>query len=124
MLVDLAQGYMRGKVLCAAVRLGIADVLSDGVKHLDDLAAATESNPDSLGRFLRALTSLGVVEEVGPDRFALTPLGQPLRRDASDTAWASIVFWADLLADSWTYLAECVRQGGGRGRWQRWNAKG
>jgi hypothetical protein len=112
MLLDMAQGYMRGKILCAAVRLGIADALSYGAKHLDDLAARAESNPDSLRRFLRALASIGIVEEVGPDRFALTPLGQPLRSDAPGSAWASVVFWADLLADSWTYLAECVRAGG------------
>lgn len=114
-LVEMAQGYFRGKVLCAAVRLGIADALGDGEKNLDELAAATESNSDSLYRLLRALASIGVVEEVAPARFALTPFGQPLRRDAADTVWASMVFWADLLADSWTYLAECVRAGGKSG---------
>lgn len=114
-LIDMAQGYFRGKVLCAAVRLGIADVLGDAEKPLDELAVATGSDPGSLRRFLRALGSIGVVEEVGPARFALTALGRPLRRDASDTVWASVVFWADLLADSWTYLAECVRAGGSSG---------
>lgn len=110
-LVEMAQGYFRGKVLCAAVRLGIADALGDGEKNLDELAVATGANPDSLYRLLRALASIGVVKEVAPARFALTPSGEPLRRDAEPTAWASIVFWADLLADSWTYLAECVRAG-------------
>ncbi len=111
-LAEMARGYFRGKVLCAAVRLGIADALGDGEKNLDELAAATASHPDSLYRFLRALASLGVVEEVSPARFRLTPFGRPLRRSAPDTVWASIVFWADLLADAWTYLPECVRAGG------------
>lgn len=111
-LVDMARGYFRGKALCAAVRLGVADALGDGEKTLDDLAVATASDPDSLGRLLRALASLGVVREVAPARFALTALGEPLRRDVPGTVWASVVFWADLLADSWTYLAECVRSGG------------
>jgi precorrin-6B methylase 2 len=114
-LIDMAQGYFRGKVLCAAVRLGIADALGDNEKTLDQLAVETASNADALYRLLRALASLGVVEEVAPARFALAPFGEPLKRDAPNTVWASIVFWADLLADSWTYLPECVRAGGKSG---------
>jgi hypothetical protein len=111
----MAQGYFRGKALCAAVRLKVADALGDEERTLDELAAVTETNADSLYRLLRALASIGVVEEVAPSRFALTALGRPLRRDAPDSVWASIVFWADLLADSWTYMADCVRAGGKSG---------
>jgi hypothetical protein len=108
----MAQGYFRGKVICAAVRLGIADALGDGEKDLDDLVIAVASDPDALYRLLRTLASIGIVHEVTPTRFALTPLGQPLRRDVPGTVWASIVFWADLIADSWTYLADCIKAGG------------
>ena len=62
-------------------------------------------------RLLRALASFGVVAETSPARFVLTPYGKPLRKDAPDSAWAGVVFWADLLADSWTYLTECIRTG-------------
>jgi len=88
----MAQGYFRGKLLCAAVRLGIANAPGDGEKDLDKLALATASNPDSLYRFLRALASIRVVGEVAPARFALTAFGRPLRRGAPDTVWASMVF--------------------------------
>ncbi len=111
-LIDMARGYIRGKVLCAAVRLEIADALGDSEQHLDELAVETGSDRDALYRLLRAMAGIGVLTEVTPFRFALTPLGQPLRRDAPGSVWASIIFWADLLADSWTYLAECVRAGG------------
>lgn len=110
-LVDMARGYFRGKVLCAAVRLGVADALGDNEKSVDELAVATAADPDALHRLLRALASIGAVREVAPARFALTEFGRPLRRDATGSVWASIVFWADLLADSWTYLADCVRAG-------------
>ncbi len=43
--------------------------------------------------------------------FALTELGQPLRQDSSRSAWPGVVFWADLLADNWSHLTECVRLG-------------
>jgi hypothetical protein len=83
--------------------------------YLEELATATGADPNSLYRLLRALASIGVLREAAPALFVLTPFGQPLRRDAPDSAWASVVFWADLLADSWTYLAECVRDGGKTG---------
>ncbi len=107
----MAMGYFRGKVLCAAVRLGIADALADGPKTVDELAAKTQANPVGLRRFLRALASIGVVEEIEPARFALTPFGDPLRRNAPGSVWASMIFWSDLLSDAWTYLPECVRTG-------------
>jgi hypothetical protein len=28
-----------------------------------------------------------------------------------DSSWAAVVFWADLLADFWSHLGECVRTG-------------
>jgi O-methyltransferase domain/Dimerisation domain len=114
-LLDMATGFFRGKVLCAAVRLGVADALANGATALDELAATTEANPDGLRRLLRALASMGFVEEVAPNRFALTPFGDLLRRDAPNSAWASIVFWADLLADAWTYLPDCVKAGDNSG---------
>ena len=110
-LVEMATGFFRGKVLCAAVRLGIPDALADGPVTVDELAAATKTDPSALRRFMRALASIGVVEEVAPARFALTTFGDPLRRDAPDSVWASMVFWADFLADAWTYLPDCVRAG-------------
>ncbi len=111
-IVETSMGFFRGKALCAAVRLGVADALEDGEMSLEELARVVEANPDALYRLLRALASVGFFQETAPGRFVLTPLGQPLRRNAPDSVWASVIFWADLLADSWTYLAESVRAGG------------
>ncbi len=105
-LVEMAQGFFRGKVLCAAVRLGLAEALADGPLSAEQLGDATHSDPTALGRLLRALASFGVVKEIEPMRFELTELGQGLR-----PARASILFWADLLADSWSYLPQCVQTG-------------
>ena len=93
------------------MRLGIADALADGPMTVDELAAATKTNPGALRRFMRGLASIGVVEEIAPARFGLTAFGDPLRRDAPDSVWASMIFWADLLADAWTYLPDCIRAG-------------
>jgi precorrin-6B methylase 2 len=110
-LIEMATGFFRGKVLCAAARLRIADALASGPMTDAGLAAAIGADPDGLRRLLRGLASIGVVEEVAPSRFALTAFGQPLRKDAPGSVWASMIFWADLLADAWTYLPDCVRAG-------------
>jgi hypothetical protein len=110
-LTGMAMAYSRSRALCAAARLGVADALGDDERSLDELAAACNANRGSLYRLLRALASFGVTAEKSPERFVLTPMGQPLRKDAPNSEWAAIVFWADLLTDQWSYLTECVRIG-------------
>ena len=50
-----------------AAYYGIADLLQDGPKSSADLAAATQTHPDSLYRLLRALSSVGFFEEINTD---------------------------------------------------------
>ncbi len=110
-LVQMAMSYSRSRMLCAAARLGVADALGDEVRNVDDLAETCQADADALYRLLRALASIGVTEETTPRHFRLTPFGRPLRRDVPQSAWPAVVFWADLLADSWSLLTECVRTG-------------
>ncbi|HMD96517.1 MAG TPA: methyltransferase [Terriglobia bacterium] len=110
-LTEMAMGYFRSRVLCAAAGLGLADALGDEERTVKDLAAVCGAERAALYRLLRALASFGVVAETSPESFVLTPLGKPLRKDATDSAWAGIVFWADLLADEWSHLTECIRTG-------------
>lgn len=110
-LTEMAMGYFRSRALCAAARLEVADAFGDEERTLDHLAAACGAEPTALYRLLRALASFGVVTETNPASFVLTPLGKTLRKDVPDSAWAGVVFWADLLADSWSHLTECIRTG-------------
>jgi precorrin-6B methylase 2 len=110
-LVDMAMGYARSRALCAAARLGVADILAEGETTVGQLAIACQADSASLHRLLRALASFGIVSESAPGSFVLTALGEPLRRTAPDSVWPAVVFWGDLLADSWSYLTDCVRTG-------------
>jgi hypothetical protein len=110
-LVEMAMAYSRSRMLCAAARLGIADALGDDERSVRYLAEACQADPDALYRLLRALASIGVTAETTPEHFRLTPFGQPLRKDAPQSAWPAVVFWSDLLADSWSLLTDCVRAG-------------
>src|SRR5437870_2426999 len=110
-LVEMAMGYARGRALCAAAQLGIADLLGDDGKNVDQLAAECGADAGSLYRLLRALASFGIVAEIEPQRFTLTRVGAALRKAGPDSAWPAIIFWADLLADQWSYLTECIKCG-------------
>jgi len=110
-LVEMAMAYSRSRILCAAARLGVADALGDEVRSVGFLAGKCEADAGALYRLLRALASIGVTEETTPEYFRLTAFGRPLRRDVPQSVWPAVVFWADLLADSWSLLTDCVRTG-------------
>jgi hypothetical protein len=106
MLGRLVSGYQVSQAIHVAATLGIADLLKDGPCRSEDLAAATESHPAALYRLLRALASVGVFREEGDRSFALTPLGDLLRSDATESIgpWARFIgrpyhwqSWGDLL---------------------------
>jgi hypothetical protein len=110
-LVEMAMAYSRSRVLCAAARLGVADAMGDEVRSVGFLAEKCQADANALYRLLRALASIGVTEETAPEHFRLTSFGQPLRRDVPGSVWPAVVFWADLLADSWSLLTDCIRTG-------------
>jgi hypothetical protein len=110
-LVQMAMAYARSRMLCAAARLGVADALKDEVRSIDDLAEICQADADALYRLLRALAGTGITEEETPRHFRLTSFGRPLRRDVAGSAWPAVVFWADLLADDWSLLTDCIRVG-------------
>ena len=110
-LVEMAMAYSRSRMLCAAARLGVADALGDEERSVGFLAERCEADANALYRLLRALSSIGVTEETMPEHFRLTTFGKPLRRDVPQSVWPAVIFWADLIADDWSLLTDCVQTG-------------
>ena len=80
-LGDMIHGSVIAQILATTARLGLADHLASGPQTSAALAAATGAHPDGLSRLLRAAATAGLVVEVEPNRFALTPVGACLRTD-------------------------------------------
>ncbi len=99
----MAMAYSRSRMLCAAARLGVADALGDEVRSVGLLAEMCHADANALYRLLRALASIGVTEETTPEHFRLTPFGEPLRKDAPQSVWPCVIFWATA-ADEWSCL--------------------
>jgi hypothetical protein len=111
-LYHLAAGHYVSHALDLAAKLGIADLLKDGPRQVNDLAAATATHAPSLNRMLRLLASTGVFEEQEDGRFALTSLGECLRADVPGSARAMVMLSAgERLRDLWKDLEYCVRTG-------------
>lgn len=72
-ILQVATGYIASSALYVALDLGVPDYLKDGAMTSADLAAATGADEGALHRILRLLTSLGLFEQVGPRKYALTP---------------------------------------------------
>src|SRR5215470_11862035 len=71
------------QTLCAGAELGVFDCLSrDGTRTANDVAAETCLDPTLLYRLLRALASLGLLNETSGRHFNLTERGAILRTDA------------------------------------------
>ncbi|MEA2510961.1 MAG: hypothetical protein QOF01_4462 [Thermomicrobiales bacterium] len=108
----LVNGYQVTQAIHVAATLGIADLLVDGPRTSDDLAAVTGTHAGALYRLLRALAALGVFREAEDCSFALTPLGDCLRSDVPE----SLAGWAAFVGEpyhwqAWGALLHSVRTG-------------
>ncbi|MBE9248419.1 methyltransferase [Dolichospermum sp. LEGE 00240] len=105
--IKLINGSRILQAMNVAARLGIADLLKDGAKSIEDLSQASDSHAPSLYRVLRALASVGVFTEVEPCRFALTPISEYLQSDIP----GSLRYLAIMHGEEWFWsgLAEMYR---------------
>lgn len=95
--------------LRVTVRLGIADHLGDSTVGVQDLAAAVSVEGEALYRLLRALVTVGIVEEPKPRCFALSRLGQRLRLGATASSRWSIENGDS--ADAWSHADQTLVSG-------------
>jgi hypothetical protein len=108
---QMVTGCLVTQLTYVAAKLGIADRLADGPRTAAELATAVEVHPQSLYRVLRALASLGVFVEDEEGRFGLTPVSDPLRRDAPDSLHAYALMWGETFWPACGSLLHSVRTG-------------
>lgn len=112
LLTQIMLGSMASQALYVAAKLGVADHLVDGPKHVEELAKATETDAPSLYRVLRALASLGIFTEQGDRVFAMTPTAEPLRSNVPHSLRDVAIFWGeDWHWEVWGKILHSVRTG-------------
>ncbi|MFB7861117.1 MULTISPECIES: methyltransferase [unclassified Streptomyces] len=111
-LRELVFGAAAAAAVRAAARLGVADALGDTPLRVEDLAAAVTTEPATLRRLLRALSSQGVFAELPDGTFAHTEMSRLLREDDPHSL-RYIALWCTepWTWDVWPRLDEAVRSG-------------
>ena len=80
LLFQLGTGYIASAALQVALKLELADRFSSDPMPVAELAKAAAADEDALYRVMRALASLGLLEEPTPRMFRLTLAGSMLRK--------------------------------------------
>ena len=111
-LYEMICGKWVSQTIYAAAELGIADQLGDDTRPAAEVAQAVDAQADATYRLMRALGSLGVLDEHDNRRFSLTDIGQFLRSDnpSSMRPYARFIGYKSNWR-AWEVLDETVRTG-------------
>jgi hypothetical protein len=102
LILGIALSYLVSRSLHVAAELGIADLLKDGPKSVEELARATGAHQLSLHRLLRTLSGYGIFSEASPGKFQLTPAAALLQTGTPDSLLDAVKMVADMTGDgSW-----------------------
>jgi len=98
-VLEMVLAQWNAAAICAAAKLGVADLLESGPKTTQELASVLNLHEDSLYRVLRALAGLGIFREGEHRTFSQTPLSDVLRTNAKP----SLRYAATMCLDDWQY---------------------
>jgi orsellinic acid C2-O-methyltransferase len=107
---ELITGFRVAQLLRAAVELRIPDLIEGRPALVEQLADATGIDAGRLRRALRALASLGVLEEDERGRFANTELGNLFRASTPGSARPTALMLLDGYG-AWEHCLETLRTG-------------
>jgi hypothetical protein len=97
------------KPIYVAAELGIADMLANGPRSIDELARESETHAPYLYRTLRALASVGIFSEKENGSFELTPMAELLKTGAMRSF--ALMFNSDWSDKAWGYFLHGVKTG-------------
>ena len=81
-LLRMSFGFAWAQALHVAAELQLAELLQEGPRTAENLAAATGANADALYRLLRFVVGEGVFREEAPGLFAQSELSEALCAEA------------------------------------------
>ena len=90
---ELIDGFWPIHVLAALAQLEVPEALASGPAGAGELAGRLGLDEFQLFRLLRAGSALGVCQDLGDRRFALTRAGAVLRADAEGSLRGDVLFY-------------------------------
>lgn len=110
-LAQLLFSVWTARSVYAVAELGIADVLKDGPKTIEEIAATTNTHAPSLYRLLRGVASVGIFAEREDGKFEQTTLSEHLRSDVPNSAHSPAIFLGSLGYRCWGEIVYSVKTG-------------
>jgi predicted transcriptional regulator len=110
-VVDLVFGRWKSQITYTGVKLGVFEII-DSEMSSKEIAEKLNIDPSLSYRLLRALGSIGLLEEDNQKNFKITPMGKFLRKDHPQSLSA-----VTLLEEGpehyaiWKHLSEMVKDG-------------
>jgi len=108
-LMNFIVGKWISKPIYVAAELGIADMLAEGTKTIQELAQLSHSHAPSLYRMMRALASVGIFSELEEKRFELTPMAELLKSGAMRSF--ALMFNSDWSDKAWGCFMDSIKTG-------------
>jgi hypothetical protein len=108
--VRLSTAYWDSQTLLTANRLRVFDVLADGPKSPEQVAAALGLDPRATGLFLRACVGLGLLEQEA-GRFANSSAASTFLVARSPAYMGNAIAYSDQLYGTWAGLESALRSG-------------
>ncbi|HEY8227865.1 MAG TPA: methyltransferase [Pyrinomonadaceae bacterium] len=111
-MFQIILNFWMSRAVYIIAKLGIPDLLKDGPKTTNELAAATTTHAPSLYRVLRALASVGVLKTADDGKFELTPMSEMLVTDAPGSLrWFMVSELGEEHYPAWGNLMHSVKTG-------------
>jgi hypothetical protein len=111
-ILQMTLALVMTRALYVIAELGIADLLMQGPRSAEDLAAATGTHAPSLYRLLRTMAGAGFFVEGADKRFSATPLSATLQSDAPGHLRSTVRALAGPMAwGAWGEFSHAVKTG-------------
>jgi hypothetical protein len=110
-MIELISSLWKTHATAAIARLGVPDHLVDGPRTAAELADAVSADAGAMARLMRAGASLGLLEDIPPDRYALTALGECLVTGAGTFRDYAVLMTDPSQARPLEYLAQAITTG-------------
>jgi hypothetical protein len=94
-LTQIMLGALAAQAVYVPAKLGIADLLADGPKSVEELATATDTHAPSLYRIMRAAASVGVFTELEDRKFGLNATADLLRSNTPNSMRDLTIFMGE-----------------------------
>jgi O-methyltransferase domain/Dimerisation domain len=110
--LPLLTGFWLSRAVWLAARLRLADVVGSGPTSAEEIARATETDPDSTARLMRALSAAGLFRADEEGRYGPTPSSDLLRSDhpSSQRALLEMLLGGESF-EAWGAIEDTLRTG-------------